>query len=68
MEWKIDYGDRRKRMAIMVSAYDHCLLELLWRWKSGELAVDITARALESRFPGGKGMHGIGDSISLPAG
>lgn len=41
MEWKIDYSDRRKRMAIMVSAYDHCLLELLWRWKSGELLVDI---------------------------
>jgi formyltetrahydrofolate deformylase len=41
MEWKIDYSDRRKRMAIMVSAYDHCLLELLWRWKSGELPVDI---------------------------
>lgn len=41
MEWKIDYSDCRKRMAIMVSAYDHCLLELLWRWKSGELPVDI---------------------------
>jgi formyltetrahydrofolate deformylase len=41
MEWTIDYSDRRKRMAIMVSAYDHCLLELLWRWKSGELQVDI---------------------------
>ncbi|MET3876657.1 formyltetrahydrofolate deformylase [Chitinophaga sp. OAE865] len=41
MEWKIDYSDRRKRMAIMVSAYDHCLLELLWRWKSSELPVDI---------------------------
>jgi formyltetrahydrofolate deformylase len=41
MEWKIEYGDQRKRMAILVSAYDHCLLELLWRWKSGELPVDI---------------------------
>lgn len=41
MEWKIDYSDHRKKMAIMVSAYDHCLLELLWRWKSGELPVDI---------------------------
>ncbi|MDQ0108178.1 formyltetrahydrofolate deformylase [Chitinophaga terrae (ex Kim and Jung 2007)] len=41
MEWTIDYSDRRKQMAIMVSAYDHCLLELLWRWKSGELQVDI---------------------------
>ncbi|RFS24918.1 formyltetrahydrofolate deformylase [Chitinophaga silvatica] len=41
MDWQIDYSDHRKKMAIMVSAYDHCLLELLWRWKSGELAVDI---------------------------
>jgi formyltetrahydrofolate deformylase len=28
-------------MVIMVSKYDHCLLELLWRWRSGELNVDI---------------------------
>ena len=25
----------------MVSKYDHCLLELLWRWRSGELNVEI---------------------------
>ncbi|HEY0272391.1 MAG TPA: ACT domain-containing protein, partial [Chitinophaga sp.] len=41
MDWRIDYPDHRKRMAIFVSAYDHCLLELLWRWRSGELAVHI---------------------------
>lgn len=41
MEWHIHYSDQRKRMAIMVSSYDHCLMELLWRWGSGELAVDI---------------------------
>ncbi|MCW3463733.1 formyltetrahydrofolate deformylase [Chitinophaga nivalis] len=41
MEWRIDYSDQRKRMAILVSAYDHCLMELLWRWKNEELAVDI---------------------------
>jgi formyltetrahydrofolate deformylase len=41
MEWRIDYTDHRKRMAIMVSKYDHCLMELLWRWRSGELEVDI---------------------------
>ncbi|RBL92225.1 formyltetrahydrofolate deformylase [Chitinophaga flava] len=41
MEWHIHYSDQRKRMAIMVSSYDHCLMELLWRWRSGELAVDI---------------------------
>jgi formyltetrahydrofolate deformylase len=41
MEWHIDYTHRRKQMAIMVSKYDHCLMELLWRWRSGELEVDI---------------------------
>jgi len=41
MEWRIDYPDRRKQMVIMVSRYDHCLMELLWRWRSGELPVDI---------------------------
>jgi formyltetrahydrofolate deformylase len=32
-----------KRLALMVSRYDHCLLDLLWRWRRGELAVDIGA-------------------------
>lgn len=41
MDWRIDYPDHRKRMGIFVSAYDHCLQELLWRWRSGELKVDL---------------------------
>lgn len=41
MDWRVSYADQKKRMAIMVSKYDHCLLELLWRWRSGELTVDI---------------------------
>lgn len=41
MTWRVSYADRKKRMAMMVSKYDHCLLELLWRWRSGELNVDI---------------------------
>ena len=32
---------RRKRVAILVSRYDHCLAELLWRWRRGELYADI---------------------------
>ena len=28
-------------MAILVSRDDHCLLELLWRWRRGELYADI---------------------------
>nr|WP_216363607.1 formyltetrahydrofolate deformylase [Subtercola boreus] len=31
-----------KRVAIMVSKYDHCLLELLWRNKRGDLDMDVT--------------------------
>jgi formyltetrahydrofolate deformylase len=41
MEWRVAYADQKKRMAVMVSKYDHCLLELLWRWRSGELNVEI---------------------------
>jgi formyltetrahydrofolate deformylase len=28
-------------MAVLVSRYDHCLAELLWRWRRGELYADI---------------------------
>ena len=31
----------RKRMLIMVSRFDHCLGDLLYRWKAGELTIDI---------------------------
>lgn len=33
--------DHRPRALIMVSTYDHCLLDLLYRWGTGELSVDI---------------------------
>jgi formyltetrahydrofolate deformylase len=41
MDWRLAYADRRKRMAIMVSKFDHCLLELLWRVRSGELDTEL---------------------------
>src|SRR5262245_49969034 len=30
-------GDRRPRVAVIASREDHCLLDLLWRFRSGEL-------------------------------
>ena len=33
MEWRFSYGDDRKRLAILASAADHCVLDLLWRWR-----------------------------------
>jgi formyltetrahydrofolate deformylase len=41
MDWSLHDAARPKRVAIMVSRYDHCLLDLLWRWRSGELDLDI---------------------------
>ena len=41
MEWRLTYTDTPKRMAILVSRYDHCLIDLLWRWDAGELDADI---------------------------
>ncbi len=41
MQWSASYTRQRKRAAILVSKLDHCLTDLLWRWKSGELALDI---------------------------
>ncbi len=32
-----------KRVAIMASREDHCLSDLLWRWRSGELGAEIVA-------------------------
>jgi formyltetrahydrofolate deformylase len=41
MGWRLAVSDRRLRMAILVSKYDHCLVDLLYRHQSGELACDI---------------------------
>ena len=41
LEWRVSYTDTPKRMAILVSRYDHCLIDLLWRWDAGELDAEI---------------------------
>ncbi|WP_010494581.1 formyltetrahydrofolate deformylase [Paenibacillus elgii] len=41
MKWSITRASRKKRLAIFVSKEDHCLLELLWHWQSGDLDADI---------------------------
>ncbi|RSL32897.1 formyltetrahydrofolate deformylase [Salibacterium salarium] len=41
MSWRLEQERKTKKMAIFVSKEDHCLLELLWKWRSGELEVDI---------------------------
>lgn len=41
MRWRMVSATTPKRMAILVSRYDHCLLDLLWRTRRGELPCDV---------------------------
>lgn len=40
-EWTVRPVDRKPRVVLMVSKLGHCLVDLLWRWRSGELAFEI---------------------------
>jgi formyltetrahydrofolate deformylase len=42
MDWEIRWWGQRPRLAILVSRHDHCLVDLLWRWRRGELGAEIT--------------------------
>jgi formyltetrahydrofolate deformylase len=41
MKWRLAQSSYRPRMVIFVSRYDHCLVDLLYRHQSGELACEI---------------------------
>ncbi len=43
MEHRFAESAERKRVAVMVSREDHCLSDLLWRWRSGELGGELVA-------------------------
>jgi formyltetrahydrofolate deformylase len=42
MSWRMWDASERKRVAILVSREEHCLLDLMWRWRRGSLEGDIT--------------------------
>jgi formyltetrahydrofolate deformylase len=41
LDWRLARSDARKRVALFASRYDHCLLDLLWRRRRGELEMDV---------------------------
>ena len=43
MDWKFAAQDRPRRVIIMVSKFDHCLVDLLYRWRTGELNIEPVA-------------------------
>ncbi|MCE2841640.1 MAG: formyltetrahydrofolate deformylase [Novosphingobium sp.] len=45
MRWTLRAASARRRVLILVSKFDHCLADLLYRQRLGELAMDIVAIA-----------------------
>ena len=41
MHWRLARVSDRKRVAVFASKPEHCLLDLLWRWRRGELAMVV---------------------------
>ena len=41
MTWRLTVLGERKRTAVLCSRSDHCLVDLLWRWRRGELPADL---------------------------
>jgi formyltetrahydrofolate deformylase len=58
MEWRVSYSTDRPRIAVLCTREPNCVLDLLWRARTGELAADITTvisnretlRPLAARF------------------
>jgi formyltetrahydrofolate deformylase len=42
MSWRMSHPGQRKRIAILASRYEHCLLDLLWRWRRRDLDADVS--------------------------
>ena len=43
MDWRMREADRPKRVMILVSKFDHCLADLLYRARIGELNMEVVA-------------------------
>ena len=43
MDWELRFWGEPRRVAILVSRQDHCLVDLLWRWRRGELGAEVVA-------------------------
>lgn len=41
MDWRLTYADAPRRLAVFVSREEHCLLELLWQCRAGDLRANI---------------------------
>jgi formyltetrahydrofolate deformylase len=49
MSWSLRDAGERRRVMLLVSRFDHCLADLLYRWRIGEMPIEITA--IVSNYP-----------------
>jgi formyltetrahydrofolate deformylase len=61
MTWRMCNAGTPKRIAVMVSRYDHALQELLWRWRRDELGGEIVTIVSNH-----KDLHSAVESFGLP--
>jgi formyltetrahydrofolate deformylase len=43
LDWSLRARRDKRRVIILASQTDHCLADLIWRWRQGELAMDVAA-------------------------
>ena len=41
LDWTLRAAARPRRVLILVSTFDHCMIDLLYRWRIGELTMDV---------------------------
>ncbi len=61
MSWTVHDVASKKRVLILVSRFDHCLADLLYRWRIGELAMDVVGIA--ANYPRDTYLHDNLDGI-----
>lgn len=61
MTWELTPPEHKPRVAILVSKYDHCLNDLLYRYRTGELAIEIPL--IISNHPD---LHALADWHGIP--
>ena len=41
LDWTLRRAERQRRVLILVSMFDHCMIDLLYRWRIGELPMEV---------------------------
>ena len=68
MDWQMRDRANRRRVMLLVSKSDHCLVDILYRWRTGELEMIPTADRLQPSARDLRQSRFRRDPVPLPAG